>query len=95
VAANGNRIPFKSSGGLALALLALAALPGRKRFSRMLVLVVLCAGLSVAVGCGGSSNQTHKTQSTTTPAPPGTYTVTVTGVSSGITHSATLYVQVQ
>jgi hypothetical protein len=78
---------------LALALLALAALPGRKRFSQLFVLLVLCAGLSIAIGCGGSSNQNQ--ESKVTPAPPGSYSVTVTGVSEGITHNATVYVQVQ
>jgi len=93
-ASKGSRIPFKSSGSLALALLALVTLPRRKRFSKLIVLLILCTCLSFAVGCGGSPGQTQ-IQKTVTPAPPGTYTVTVTGVSSGITHSATVYVQVQ
>ncbi|MGA3371001.1 MAG: Ig-like domain repeat protein [Terracidiphilus sp.] len=88
-----DRFPFKSRGGLALTLLLLAGLPGRKRSAKLFVLVVLCAFLFGTFGCGGSSNQTHGNN--ITPAPAGSYSVTVMGVSGGITHSATVNLQVQ
>lgn len=83
------------TGGLALALLALLAVPGRKRFAKLLVSLAVCVGLSVAVGCGSSPTKTVTTGPTIIPTPAGSYSVTVTGISSGITHSSTLNIQVQ
>jgi hypothetical protein len=94
VASKGDRFPLKSRGGLALALLLLAALPRRKRSAKLFVLVVLCADLSLAIGCGGSFS-TQTSGKNTIPAPAGSYSVTVTGVSGGITHSAMVNLQVQ
>ncbi len=54
--ANEMRFPAGQSAGLALAALVLLVLPRRKRAGALWVLLVLCAGLSVAIGCRGSSS---------------------------------------
>jgi len=69
--------PFTKAGGAALAGLLLLMLPARRRrYARMLGLVVLAVSFAAA-GCGGSSSGTTTGNSGTTA---GTYTVTVTGV---------------
>lgn len=92
-APQGNRFPLHSREGLAFALLAFVAWPGRKRSSRLFMLLAFCAGLCWTVGCGSSSTPTAKNP--VTPAPAGSYSVTVIGVSGGITHNATVHLNAQ
>lgn len=83
--------------GLALACLVVVVLPGRRRSAKLWSLLVLLAAFSITAGCGSSHSTmtTGPTGPTITPAAAGSYSVTVTGISAGITHSSTVNLQVQ
>jgi len=89
---NGPRWFIPSAGAL-LAAIFLLLIPGRKRRVKLafgaLVLALLAAGF---VACGGGSSTVTTGNSGT---PPGTYTVTVTGTSSNLTHTVNIPVTVQ
>jgi hypothetical protein len=86
-----------SAGGFAFAVLVFCALPARRRRSNFFVLLMLAVAFAGFAGCGGSSHSVPPPPpvQTIVPAPPGSYTVTVTGASTGITHNSTVYLQVQ
>ena len=78
-----------TAGGVTLAGVFLAGLPGKRRRWSMLLGLLVIAFLLTGVGCGGT---TH----TTIPGTPtGSFTVTVTGTSGPLTHSTTLTLNVQ
>lgn len=88
-----------AGGGVVLAALLIVAVPlrSRRRLTALLILILLLIPpAAMLTGCGGSGS--HTTTTTTPPpqgVPPGTYTATVTAVSSGITHSLVLRIVVQ
>ena len=84
---------WPSAGGTALALVCLLGIPARRRrnWMAMLALVVFFASIA-AIGCGGSSKGGGGGNTGTTP---GTYTVTVTGVSGTITQTTPVTLTVQ
>lgn len=96
-ASNGKSVLHHYAEGIALACLVVIVLPSRRRSAKLWSALVLLAVFSITAGCGGSHSTTipPPTGPTITPAPAGSYSVTVTGVSSGITHSATVNLQVQ
>jgi Pro-kumamolisin, activation domain/Bacterial Ig-like domain (group 3) len=99
---------YIAGSGASLACLILVALPRRRRWGALLVVLLSVAAFS-ASGCGGSSSSSSSGSSGsggsggTTPvvtnAAPGTYTITVTGVATtatgNIVHSATVTFVVQ
>ena len=84
---------WPSAGGTALALVCLFGIPARRRrnWMAMLALVVFFASIA-AIGCGGSSKGGGGGNTGTTP---GSYTVTVTGVSGTITQTTVVTLTVQ
>jgi hypothetical protein len=91
----GNGWPIRAGVDLALAFLVFVLLPGRSRMTKLWV-ILACVTFSLAPGCGSSSNSMQQqTGPVVTNAPPGSYTVTVTGVSGSITHNSAIYVYVQ
>jgi hypothetical protein len=98
--ATGNTRQLERQAGLAFAFLIVVAVPGRKRAAKLWILAMLFAAFSVTGGCGGGSSSPASTASNpsapaVTAAPAGSYAVTVTGVSNGITHSSTVNLEVQ
>jgi hypothetical protein len=83
--------------GLAFACLVIVVLPSRRRLAKLWSVLVLLAIFSITAGCGSSHSTmtTSPTGPTITPAAAGSYSVTVTGISGGITHSSTVNLQVQ
>jgi hypothetical protein len=79
---------WTAGGGIALAGVFLAGLPGKRRRWSMLLGLLAIAFLLTAVGCGSS-------HSTIPGTPPGASTVTVTGTSGTLTHSTTFTLNVQ
>ena len=79
---------FAATGGL-LAAVFVGGIPGRRRWSFVLGLMLFVAFIA-AVGCGGSSHGTVQQNQG-----PQTYTVTVTGTSGSTTHSADVSFTVQ
>jgi hypothetical protein len=91
-------LPWRGAGGAVLACVALLFLPLRRR-SRMGFVVLLALFVSAAcMGCGGGGTVAGGggggggTNPGTTP---GTYTVTITGVSGGMTETGTVALTVQ
>jgi hypothetical protein len=66
--------------------IAIPAFPGKRRAWALLLLVVLMGILTLLPGCGGTATPS---QPVNTGTPPGTYTVTVTGVSGNLTKTTT------
>jgi hypothetical protein len=83
---------FIPSAGSLLAAIFLLLIPGRKRRVKLafglLVFALLAAGF---VACGGGSSSSTGNSGT----PPGSYTVTVTGTSSNLSHTLNIAVTVQ
>jgi len=93
LAASQGRLFGERLGGLALGCLLLFAVPRRRTWAA-LGLVVLAAGSLVVIGCGGnSSSGTGTVGPTGTPA--GKYTVTVTAASGSLTTTTLIAVTVQ
>ena len=96
----GNRnapgLPWSIPGGTALAVLALVAVPRRRRwnkwFALALLLVCLVSGVSACGGSGGSKACSNVSIAGTTP---GAYVITVTGASGTITETGTVSLTVQ
>jgi hypothetical protein len=83
-----NKLLWPSAGGAALALVFLFGIPGRRRSWRtMLGMVLLLLAVCGAIpGCTGTLS--HST-------PPGLYSITVTGTSSGISSTGFVVLKVQ
>jgi hypothetical protein len=100
-----NRLPLnrfftpgsEAGGGLALAGLLLLLRPRRwSRFAAILLVVSgTLAGSLAMTGCGSSSGSGGGGGGGTTGTPAGSYTVTVSGVSAGVTAKTTVTVTVQ
>ncbi|MCU1222676.1 MAG: Multicopper oxidase [Edaphobacter sp.] len=96
---SGRRPWYAAGSGAALACMMLLTLPRRRRLGALLAVVLSVAALT-AVGCGGgTSSSGTPSPTTTTPAAPGTYNITVTGVAStsagNVVHSALVTFTVQ
>jgi Bacterial Ig-like domain (group 3) len=81
---------WTTGGGVTLAAVFLAGLPGKRRRWTVLLGLLVTGLLLTVVGCGGGT--THNTIPGT---PPGAFTVTVTGASGPLTHSTTFTLNVQ
>ncbi len=80
---------LEDSGGVALASVLLLAIPARRRSWRSILMVLLAfgaLGILGIMGCGGTS---------TSGTSPGTYTVTVTGTSGGVSANTTVAVTIE
>ena len=76
-----------------MAVLVFFAVPFRRqKWQTMLTLVLLCAAVMGATGCGGAASSNPPTNPGTTT---GTYVFTVTGTSGTITQTAKVTVTVQ
>lgn len=81
-----------TGGGLAFAALLFFGVPARRRSWRVILVVLLFAGIAgLGIGCGGSSGNSGGGSSGTTT---GAYVVTVTATSGSLTQSATVNVTV-
>jgi hypothetical protein len=88
----GPGVPWYAAGGATLACLLLFGIPARRRsWRKMLGMVMLLAAISsVVLGCNKNNNN-QGDQGTT----PGSYTITVTGVSGAGTETGTVALTVQ
>jgi hypothetical protein len=85
-----------AAAGPALALLALCAIPRKRRNGKAFFSLVALAALSAGLGCGSSSVPTSSPAKLSYNAKPGTYTVLVTGTSAaGTVHNTAITVTVQ
>jgi hypothetical protein len=89
--------PLSPRDLIVLALLLPLVLATRRRFSRLALLLALACSIGVLGGCGAHRiiPTSGGTGTITTPAPPGTYTLVVTGSSAGLNHSVNLALVVQ
>lgn len=84
-------------GGAVLACLLLFGIPAQRRKWRtllvpLLVLVALCGGMTA---CGGTNTPVATGNGSNAGTAPGTYTVTITGVSGNLTETGTIALTVQ
>lgn len=86
------RFVWLMPGGLAVACIFLVNLPGRRWHRTGLFSVLLFLALGMVVSCGGGGSGRINSQNLGTPS--GTYTVTVTAMSGGITRTTTISVVV-
>jgi hypothetical protein len=86
-----------AGSGLALAGLLLIGIPAKRRRSLNVGLCFLFAVALGVAGCGHSSKTTavQPVTPTSTNAPAGNYTATITAVGSGITHTLVVRIVVQ
>jgi Pro-kumamolisin, activation domain/Bacterial Ig-like domain (group 3) len=96
----GSGFLLRSGEGIALGLFVFMALPNRRQATKLWVALAACVIAVGVAGCGASSSGSSSpapgnSGPGSVPAPAGNYTVTVTGISGGISHSSTVYVQVQ
>jgi hypothetical protein len=77
-------------------LLPLALFTSRRRAPRLVLMLMFACSLSVLSGCGaGRTIPTPGSTGTTAPTPSGTYALTVSATSAGITHSVDLTLVVE
>jgi len=87
---NRQRYPFwPASGGVALGMLIVMVVPGRRRWGALLCLFVVLATVELS-GCGSTSSGGSFNPGTT----PGGYTVTVTGTAGTITQTTSFTMEV-
>ena len=97
-------LPWRGAGGALLACVALLFVPLRRRSWLAIVAWAAlfaatagmgCGGGSSTVGGGGSGGEAEVEEERTPGRQPGTYTVTITGVSGGMTETGTVALTVQ
>jgi hypothetical protein len=96
-ASNGKtqEFPWSIPGGATLAVLALIAVPWRRRWNRWLALVLLLAGMVAGFSACGSHGSKGTCTAVTPSTTAGTYTITVTGASGSIMQTTTVTLTVQ
>ncbi|MHB1700140.1 MAG: Ig-like domain repeat protein [Acidobacteriaceae bacterium] len=85
------KLGWLGASGAAMACLLLVGIPGRRRWSALLALL-LFAAVAGSVGCGGGGSSSTPSGPTTSP---GTYNITVSATSGTLTHTATIALTVQ
>ena len=91
-AANHSRkLGWLGASGATMACLLLVGIPGRRRWSALLALL-LFAAVAGGVGCGGGGSSSTPSGPTTSP---GTYNITVSATSGTLTHTTTIALTVQ
>jgi hypothetical protein len=100
VSATGRNVPggfsWKSTAAPLFAAMLFLLLPNRKRFGRVLFLLVFGILLGAGAGCGKSEHVTQEPVITYQNAAPGSYNIVVTGTASnGIVHNQNITVIVQ
>jgi large repetitive protein len=91
---NPARVPWAQASGAALACIVLLIAPMRRRWLTLLAWVVLFVAVG-GVGCGGSGSMSSSGPPPNQGTSPGTYTVTITGVSGSMTETGTVALTVQ